>query len=279
MGNWFEGAPPAPYALEKKERGRPVRAHLRGQMAPRSCSGRSPALAVLMELRGRPRAVLSAMGGPGSSCRFLYARAMTKLLGEGPNACAMWRACASPISAPAAPAIPFPLAGLGRAGHARGAGTRAFHRHLQLASSPKQPRPRGHRATQRPTELPPMVYAALAEGDRGGPRPRALKTCCRTGTEGARGQNLPHHPARHLRAPRAFPSPRAPDWLGRPGPAFRIDSGDPRRGRRDPAIPLGGRPPGAEETPRQRGWLTLLPDGPRVDRIEEPEAPRFGGPG
>ena len=84
-----------------------------------------PALAILMELRGR--AVLGTMGR--FELEVLYARAKGPGLGEGAGAARSRRA--APGRFRHAPAALLPVAGLVRAGDAGGAG-RGLHRHLEL---------------------------------------------------------------------------------------------------------------------------------------------------
>jgi hypothetical protein len=135
--DWFEALQLPPYHLERV--GDQYELTFEGKW-PEVMLWEIPALAVLMELRGR--AVLRDMGR--FELQVLYARAMTKLW-EKIERLRGSTVSASPISARGGG---IPSSGrTGRAGHAGGAG-RGFRRHLQLPHR-QEPRPGGHRH-QRP---------------------------------------------------------------------------------------------------------------------------------
>jgi hypothetical protein len=165
--DWFEALQLPPYHLERV--GDQYELTFEGSW-PEVMLWEIPALAVLMELRGR--AVLRDMGR--FELQVLYARAMTKLWEKVERLQAGPRPAHRRFRHPA-PAF-LPLAGLGRAGHAGGAGRR-LHRHLQLPHR-QEPRPGGHRHQR------PRTAHGLRRAGRGPTKtsPARPTTCSRTGT-------------------------------------------------------------------------------------------------
>jgi nicotinate phosphoribosyltransferase len=157
--DWFEALQLPPYHLERV--GDQYELTFEGKW-PEVMLWEIPALAVLMELRGR--AVLRDMGR--FELQVLYARAMTKLWEKIERLQADPRPAHRRFRHPPPPFLP--LAGLGRAGHAGGAGRR-LRRHLQLPHR-QEPRPGGHRH-----QRPRTAHGLRRPGrDRRRPRPRPL---------------------------------------------------------------------------------------------------------
>jgi len=248
--DWFEGVRLPPYALEKKDG--QYELTFEGKW-PEVMLWEIPALAVLMELRGR--AVLSAMGR--FELQVLYARAMTKLwekverlrhveglriadFGTRRRHSFLWQDWA----------VQAMLEGLGESFIGTSNCLIAKNRDLEAIGT------NAH-------ELP-MVYAALAEGDAALARaPYDVLSDWHEEHEGNLRIILPD-----TYGTEGFLA-RAPDWLaGWTG--IRIDSGDPAEGAETAIRWWQAR----GEDPRQK--LVIFSDGLDVDRIEELSA-RFAG--
>jgi nicotinate phosphoribosyltransferase len=239
---WFEALRLPPYHLERD--GDQYELTFEGKW-PEVMLWEIPALAVLMELRGR--AVLQRHGPvrAAGALRPRHDQAVGKdrtRLRESPT-------CASPISAPGG-------------GHSflwqdwcvqamqEGLGDKFVGTSNCLIAKNRDLEAIGTNAH----ELP-MVYAALAETTPSWPaRPM---TCCRLARRAFR--QPAHHPARHLRH-RRVPGPRPTGWPA--GPASASIQRRPGQGRRDRHRWWKSR----GEDPREK--LVIFSDGLDVDKIE-----------
>ncbi|ROU01237.1 nicotinate phosphoribosyltransferase [Histidinibacterium lentulum] len=248
--DWFEGVRLPPYELEKKDG--QYELTFEGKW-PEVMLWEIPALAVLMELRGR--AVLSAMGR--FELQVLYARAMTKLwekverlrhveglriadFGTRRRHSFLWQDWA----------VQAMLEGLGPSFIGTSNCLIAKNRDLEAIGT------NAH-------ELP-MVYAALAEGDA---------ALARAPYDVLSDWHEEHDGNLRIILPDTYGTEgflaRAPDWLaGWTG--IRIDSGDPAEGAETAIRWWQAR----GEDPRQK--LVIFSDGLDVERIEELSA-RFSG--